>query len=348
MKKILFIQNEYGVSGSPVAAFNLALFLRDKGYKIHVACPNPGIMQKMYLDEKIESAVVPEIGSNLDIAYAYAKNFDLCIVFCLPLFGAALAAVNAKIPTIFSVHEAVMGGTEIVRDNLFAQRALGLASALVFNSDYCKNMYNHRHQNKNTHVIPIGTRAVSLEGQKPVNAKKIFVQIGSIEARKGQDLSINAFKELENKAELHIIGRVLDPRFHQVIQTNLPSNVKFLGELDTLKTLSLLAGSDGLVMSSRDETLPNVILEAMNLNIPVVSSDVGAIREVISHNKTGLLYENEDTQGLLDNLKRVIIDKALVSKLTENAKIVIQNTRTIEHYGSKYLSLIEELLQTKE
>lgn len=348
MKKILIIQNEFGLSGSPMAAFNLALYLKNNDYKVQVISPSSGHMQQLYNNHQIENAIVPEVSSNLDITYKYVQSFDLVIVFCLPQFGAVLASVNAKKPTIFAIHEAEAGGMDIIKTNAIAQRALDLATCLVFNSEYCKNLYQHRNINKITKVIPIGTQPVVITGEKQPNPKKIFIQIGSVERRKGQDIAIKAFKSLENKAELHIIGRILDQNYmlelHKIIDKQ--TNVKFGGECEPLKALSLLAGADGLIVASRDETLPNVILEAMNLGIPVISSDVGAIREVIKHNTSGLMFFNEDVAELENCVKRVSMDNDLRGKLIHNAKALIQSERMVEHYGSKYLSLIEELLRT--
>ncbi len=68
----------------------------------------------------------------------------------------------------------------------------------------------------------------------------------------------------------------------------LAARVEFLGMVRDVRTF--YASCDLLVLPSRSEGSPNVVLEAMAMKLPVVASDSTATREVVSHLEDGLLY----------------------------------------------------------
>lgn len=80
--------------------------------------------------------------------------------------------------------------------------------------------------------------------------------------------------------------------------------------------------SDILVLPSKFEAAPLVILEAFAKKIPVIGSDYIAIKEMVKHNINGLLFKNGDAQNLKDQLKRLINEPDLLQKLTDNIKPV--------------------------
>ena len=63
------------------------------------------------------------------------------------------------------------------------------------------------------------------------------------------------------------------------------------------------------------DNLPTVIMEAMATGLPVVSTGIGGIPEMVIDNETGLLVSAGDANGLADAIDRVIIDLALAKKL---------------------------------
>jgi glycosyltransferase involved in cell wall biosynthesis len=63
--------------------------------------------------------------------------------------------------------------------------------------------------------------------------------------------------------------------------------------------------ADAFVMFSRYENLPCVLIEAMACGLPVISSNVGGIPEIV-HDFNGRLVDSEDEEGLADRLKELI------------------------------------------
>lgn len=77
---------------------------------------------------------------------------------------------------------------------------------------------------------------------------------------------------------------------------------------------------DIFVLPSRDEGLPMALLEAMAHGVPVISTDVGGVSEIVTHEVDGLLVPSGDVATLAQSIERVIADNELRSRLGEMAK----------------------------
>ena len=93
----------------------------------------------------------------------------------------------------------------------------------------------------------------------------------------------------------------------------------------------VLATMDIFVLpSTGGEGVPQAITQAMAMGIPVVSTAVGGIPEVVQHEITGLLGDVNDVPMLTKNLSRLIEDPVLRNQLSVNAKELIAGSYTME------------------
>ncbi|HEU6451777.1 MAG TPA: glycosyltransferase [Gemmatimonadaceae bacterium] len=83
---------------------------------------------------------------------------------------------------------------------------------------------------------------------------------------------------------------------------------------------SIIAAADLLALSSAEEGLGSVLLDAMTLGKPVVATDAGGIPEVVVHGETGLLVPIGDARALGDAIARVLADGELAARLTAGAR----------------------------
>jgi glycosyltransferase involved in cell wall biosynthesis len=95
-----------------------------------------------------------------------------------------------------------------------------------------------------------------------------------------------------------------------------------LGERVTLHgtvagSASALTSIDLLVLPSEAEGMPVVPLEAMAAGVPVVATDVPGTRDVVSHERTGLLVPTSDAEALARAIRRVLEDAALRQRLID-------------------------------
>lgn len=99
----------------------------------------------------------------------------------------------------------------------------------------------------------------------------------------------------------------------QVEQLGLSPRVHFVGWWTDIP--AAMADLDVVVLSSRNEGTPGVLIEAGACARPVVSTDVGGVRSVVDDEVTGLLVPRDDAEAMAAALERVLADRELASRL---------------------------------
>jgi glycosyltransferase involved in cell wall biosynthesis len=105
----------------------------------------------------------------------------------------------------------------------------------------------------------------------------------------------------------------------------------------------LIQAADVVCLTSEAEALPLSILEAMALARPVVTADVGGVRDAVVEGETGFLIRPDDVSGFEAALVRLAAAPELVSQLGEGGRRRHQAHFTVEQMVSAYLDLFERL-----
>src|SRR4029079_643925 len=106
--------------------------------------------------------------------------------------------------------------------------------------------------------------------------------------------------------------------------------------------------ADVFACTSRVESFPRVVLEAMAYGLPVVSTRVFGIAEQVGENVNALLYEPGDAARLADHLQRLIVDDALRERLQTQSPHVLATLNTFEEMIAAYAALFREAALTAE
>ncbi len=118
--------------------------------------------------------------------------------------------------------------------------------------------------------------------------------IGRLSHEKGVDILLSALADLvANGLSFTVViagdGPMRSSLQRKAVLLGLTDRIRFLGHLDDVP--SLLANLDLLVIPSRSEGLPNVLLEALHADVPVVATRVGAITNVLEAHRAGILVD---------------------------------------------------------
>lgn len=150
--------------------------------------------------------------------------------------------------------------------------------------------------------------------RKPsVNGALQIVSIGRLVEKKGIKngiLAISKLKEKNVSVSYTIIGEgILESELKNAVkELNLEDIVKFTGALSDNEVYQHLLSADVFMLpcvTAQDgdqEGIPNVLKEAMLMEIPVLSTQHSGIPELIEHPKSGLLVEENDIEALVDQL----------------------------------------------
>lgn len=153
----------------------------------------------------------------------------------------------------------------------------------------------------NAVLFPIEHQGSSAIGTESTDFAPRFLVVGRLSSEKGVDILLNAcalMKTANQRFHLDIVGDGPD-RVSLVSlaeRLSLTENVTFHGHQADPRPHYRRA--DVLVIPSRSEGLPNVLLEAIAHDLPVVSTAVGAVPEVLVDLKVGILCEVGDAAGL--------------------------------------------------
>jgi glycosyltransferase involved in cell wall biosynthesis len=116
-----------------------------------------------------------------------------------------------------------------------------------------------------------------------------------------------------------------------------------LGKRDDVE--SILAAFDAFALSSRTEGLPLVLLEAMAAGLPVASTAVGGIPDLVMHGVTGLLCSPGDGAGLARGLACLSADGFLSRRIGDAGRTQVLRRHSVDRMAKEYGVLYENTLR---
>lgn len=149
---------------------------------------------------------------------------------------------------------------------------------------------------------------------------------GRIEHGKGQHLLFEAARTLLSRGldiKVLLIGHIMDQNYFDKLMENaktaaIDDKFRYFGFHDNPS--SVMACFDVVVLATKSETFGLVLPEAMRAGTAVIGSNAGGVPEIIQHEKTGLLFEPENSNDLAECLEKLAKDTALKNTLAGNGK----------------------------
>ena len=223
------------------------------------------------------------------------------------------------------------------------QRTLARAEGVIVLSEALRHWLGSIAPKAKVVVIPnyVPLKEIPLKQHRSKAFTVLF--LGALIERKGISDLLHAFKSLQKvspEARLLLAGTGDDQRLQALVEMlGLRGSVEFLGWVDDERKSLLLAEADCLVLPSYHEGMPMAILEAMAAGLPVITTRVGGIPEVITHGVDGLLIAPGDRKALLLELLRLQRDPDLRILIGRAARALIR-----QHFTkTQILPMIERL-----
>ena len=134
---------------------------------------------------------------------------------------------------------------------------------------------------------------------------------------------VRAFIEIKKafpEARLDLVGTGPQERtIRTLVRESDATSIDFAGVADRDQVPLLYSQADIFINASRLDNMPVSILEAFASGTPVVSTAPAGIKYMVEHERTGLLCEVGDWQGLAQNVIRLLRDRALAARIIDNA-----------------------------
>ncbi len=171
--------------------------------------------------------------------------------------------------------------------------------------------------------------------------------IGRLERGKGQHLLIEAIHQAEKNGH-NIKALIVGHEMNTGYKDKLRKLAKKLGVLDkivfqdfTNQPQILMQICDCITLTTNRETFGLVLPEAMRSGVAVIGSNNGGVPEIIEHEKTGLLFESENSDSLYQQINRLYLEPEFKKTLAINGK---QKADKAFNYHQHFL-LLEQHLQ---
>lgn len=146
---------------------------------------------------------------------------------------------------------------------------------------------------------------------------RLLITIGRLVAWKGIDQIIQLLPQLEESVKLLIIGDGPEKnRLTELARTlKVAHRVKFLGKVLRDQGFAYMHASDVFVLNTAYEGFSHVLLEAMIVGVPVITTSVCGNPELVEHQKNGLLFPQGDIAAMKEQIKSVLHDTEFREKL---------------------------------
>ncbi len=340
-RKIAFHLNCLEQGGAERVVSNLANRFAKEGYEVLLATEWYG-ENEFQIEKEVRRVHVglreEDSGKNrirqFLLRVKYLREFmkkerpDILIAFAQRAnYRALMAKTGTKVPVLISIRTDPAGHYDALSDKVQIPLLFPRAAGCVFQTE-CQREFFVPYLQKNSKIIlnPIHDKYIGVP--EPEKRKKEVVQSGRLVDFKNQPMLLQAFIEVHKKHPdyvLKIYGGDSFDGTKEILESIIEKNgagayIKLMGASDCLE--KDLADAAVYAFSSDWEGLPNALLEAMALGLPIVATDCpcGGPRTVMKDGVSGLMVPIKDAKAMEEGINRLIEDPALGQELGRNAR----------------------------
>ncbi|MEG5050565.1 MULTISPECIES: glycosyltransferase [unclassified Microcoleus] len=375
--RVLMCSNSLDFTGAPLHQYEVAVKLAAEGViKPIVLCVTDGPLRQAYEQQGIEVIVRDNPLEHIYQRDAYDEairsfsqeiaslKVDAIYANTLENFFVVDAAWQIGIPVVWNVHESEPWQTYFNRfGSEIAARALEcfrFPYKVIFVADATRDRYLPLNSHHNFTVIHNGLDLSKLENSENSElARKtlgvaaedvVILLLGTVCERKGQQDLVKALSLLpdkwHNKIRCFIVGdrpSIYSNKLAELVG-ELPAELRLRVTVvpETGETGKYYKAADIFVCTSRVESFPRVILEAMACDLPIITTPVFGIKEQVRPGINGLFYTPDRPEELAASLHSLLEDKSLRQRLAENAKYVLESLNSFAEMTQAYGQIFRE------
>lgn len=377
MKKVLFIITKSNWGGAQRYVFDIATGIPKESFQAVVAAGNaqneagPGMLLEKLKRAAVRTVFIPSLQRDMRAgewsSYTALSRLirdekpDVVHLNSSKAGGlGALAARRRKVPRIvFTVH----GWAFRERRNPLSRLLIyfaSLATVMLSHTVICVSEFDARPFRRlfpgkivvvpnavRETVIPLGKDAARAQlmpgGGAAAHSGEIWVgSVGELTPNKNFRTALTAIAKAR-AGGAQIFYAVIGDGEERGALTSLAGSiglsgaVRFLGFVPDAQRF--LPAFDILLMPSRKEGLPYVLIEAANVPLPVVASNAGALPEIIEHMKTGVICRPRDARGFARAIQLLASDEGLRKRFSEALKAKIASLGTFDDMIKKTAAL---------
>jgi glycosyltransferase involved in cell wall biosynthesis len=310
-----------------------------------------------------------------ELAYLIkAHNGGVVLANTLTTFAAIEAAQRAEVPSLWAIHESIdfrvycymaWGPSGVdPRAQRRVEAAFQLPKGLVFEASRTAELFSELRAPHPSYVVDYGVDIDEIDAYRHSvqrsalrasagfdEADRVILVMGTFEPRKAQAAIVAVFEgllDVHENVHLVLVGANSSPYADavatQVSRTRNASRMHLIPVSSNI--FSWYELSDVLLCASDMESLPRSIIEAMAFELPVVSTDVYGIADLIDDGETGWLTTDRDLEALA-GLLHLILEKpdSELKQVAHAAQAIAHDRHGSQSYGKLITTALQGLLE---
>jgi glycosyltransferase involved in cell wall biosynthesis len=224
--------------------------------------------------------------------------------------------------------------------------SINSAEIVITPSDHLKSFVSGIGYSKKILKINNGVNITDINRANESKADINLIIISRLVVQKNINIVIEAMKLLDNKnLKLSIIGEggefsKLENTIHDL---NLQNQVQLLGKIDNNKISQFLLTADIFIQASDYEGLPHSVLEAINYEVPILSTETGGCKDLLNDGERGFIIPMPpDKKVIAENISFIIENKAEATKRANEAKSFINKKHNFLEQANQYMKIFEQ------
>jgi glycosyltransferase involved in cell wall biosynthesis len=177
---------------------------------------------------------------------------------------------------------------------------------------------------------------------------QLILSVGRLTDQKGHIYLIDAMPFVLGRFPDALVFLIGDGSARQgleerVQKLGIGGAVRFLGTRSDIP--ALLAAADIFALPSISEGMPNALLEAMGMGVPVVASSLGCVKEVVTHGESGYLVSPGDARALEESIVCLLENMDLRMRLGTAGRELVEKKYTLEQMCESYERIFKQFKQ---
>ncbi len=171
--------------------------------------------------------------------------------------------------------------------------------------------------------------------------------VGVLERYKAVDVIAEAWRRAAPRVpggRLHLVGEGTMHDVPERLVADFPGRVRWTRRLTTPEVAAAIDGSTALLLASRSEGLPRIVVEAFCRGRAVLGARAGGIPDIVVDGDNGLLVPVEDADALADAIVRMLGEPGLAERLGAGARQAVERWRaTPEEHAARTRELVDRV-----
>lgn len=345
-KKVLMISHELTNTGAPIVLLYFARVLKNMGYFPVITCEKDGELKKEIIAEGIPLVIEKNISRKNKFVWDWVETFEMIILNTLETRHLIREFNDCGKPVLWWLHE-VENAYELCKQGSLPKQISENVSVFGV-GEKAIEAYKKYFGNENISNLIYGIPDFRGMEYGWTERKIIFAVIGTIMERKGQDIFVDSLqylsKEVRNKAEFWIIGRVVEQELQDYIDSKAQMfhEIKVLGDFTVEQMQEIYKKIDVVVSPSRKDPMPVVLVEGMMNHKVCIASEATGTSELICDKKDGLVCK-VDAMDLADKINWVIHHRGELRNIGDEARKLYEKQFALQTFEKKITDIFEKI-----